>query len=156
MNRIAVIRIRGDSRIDYKRKDTMKKLRLLKVNHCSVIKDTPQYKGMLQKVKDYITWGEIKEPEMIKLLEKRGRLPGNKKLTNEYMKETTKYSTIEKFTKEFMEGKIELKDIPELKQYFRLNPPRGGYGTIKTQYANKGTLGYRGAAMDKLLDRMLR
>ena len=156
MKRIAVIRVRGSARRSQKVKDTMEMLHLLKVNHCSIITDSPTYKGMLQKVKDFVTWGEINEEEMQKLLEKRGRLPGNKRLTNEYLKKNTKFESITKYTKTFMEGKTQLKDIPNLKPYFRLNPPRGGYGNIKIQYANKGTLGNRGAAMNALLEKMLR
>ena len=154
--KIAVVRVRGSVNTPAKIKDTLKMLHLLKVNHCIVIDDSPTYKGMLQKAKDWITWGEISEEMMTKLLEKRGRLPGNKRLTDEYIKENTKFKSIADFVKAFMEGKATLKDIPGLKPYFRLNPPRGGYEDLKKQYTNKGTLGYRGAGMDKLLKRMIR
>lgn len=154
--RIAVVRVRGTPKIAKKVEDTMKMLNIEKVNHCSLITDNPQYKGMLQKVKDYTTWGEIKEDEVVKLLHKRGRLKGGKRLTDEYVKENTKFKDIDSFAKALYEGKTRLKEIPGIKPYFRLNPPKGGYGHIKKQYPNKGTLGNRGTAMSKLLDRMLR
>ena len=156
MKRIAVVRVRGGTRSCIGVTATLEMLHLLKVNHCVVITDTPTYKGMLQRAKDYITWGEIGKDEMQKLLVKRARITGDKKLTDEYIKKNTKFETIAKFTEEFMNGKAELKDITGLKLFFRLNPPKGGYESVKHQYANKGTLGNRGAAMDALLDRMLR
>jgi large subunit ribosomal protein L30 len=156
MTRIAVVRVRGSARLPAKLKDTLRMLHLLKVNHCAVVDDTPHYNGMLQHVKDRVTWGEIGDEEMLKLLEKRGRVTGDRKLTEEYIKKNTKFVSIAKFTEKFMKGEAKLKDIPGLKPYFRLNPPRGGYENIKKQYANKGTLGKRGAAMGALLERMLR
>ena len=40
---------------------------------------------------------------------------------------------------------------------FRLNSPRKGYGRkgLKTQYQNGGALGYRGAAINDLIKRMV-
>lgn len=156
MKRIAVVRVRGSAGLAVKLKDTLRMLHLLKVNHCAVIDDTPHYRGMLQHVKDRVTWGEINDEEMRKLLEKRGRVAGDRRLTDEYVKKNTKFASVAAFTEKFMKGETQLKDIPGLKPYFRLNPPRGGYRNIKKQYANKGTLGKRGAAMNALLERMLR
>ena len=59
MNRLAVIRVRG--RVDVRNdiKDTLKMLNLTKSNHCVIIDDRESFLGMLQKVKDYVTYGPI-------------------------------------------------------------------------------------------------
>ncbi|MCD6414835.1 MAG: 50S ribosomal protein L30 [Candidatus Diapherotrites archaeon] len=154
--KIAVVKVRGNINTPTKVRDTLKMLHLLKVNHCTIIDDRPVYKGMLQKAKDWITWGEIDSELVEKLLRKKGRLSGNKKLTDSYMEKNTKYKTIANFVKAFMDEKASLKDIPGIKLYFRLSPPKGGYENTKRQYANKGSLGNRGAGMGKLLERMIR
>ncbi|MCG2827410.1 MAG: uL30 family ribosomal protein, partial [Thermoplasmatales archaeon] len=59
MKTFAVVRVRGNININRGIKDTLKMLNLTKVNHCVFIPETKEYKGMLQKVKDYVTWGEI-------------------------------------------------------------------------------------------------
>ena len=51
----AVIRIRGRTGIRKNIADTLDMLNLTRISHAVVIPDTPSYKGMLQKAKDYIT-----------------------------------------------------------------------------------------------------
>lgn len=72
--RIAVVRVRGKVGVRRSISDTLKLLNLTRVNHCVVISNTPQFMGMINKAKDYVTWGEISPGVMKKLLEKRGRL----------------------------------------------------------------------------------
>ena len=88
MNRIAVIQVRGGINIKRKIKDTLNLLRLYKKNSCTIINDNPSFLGMLDLLKDFITWGELDKDTMILLLKERGRLPGNQRLTEEYIKKT--------------------------------------------------------------------
>lgn len=68
---IAVIRIKG--KIDLRKdvKDTLNMLRLYKKHCCVVLKATPNNLGMIKKVKDYVTWGEIDDATLKLLIEKR-------------------------------------------------------------------------------------
>ncbi|MFA4646106.1 50S ribosomal protein L30 [Pyrococcus kukulkanii] len=155
MAKLAVIRIRG--RVNVKRpvRDTLAMLRLHRVNHCVIVDDTPSYLGMLQKAKDYITWGEINAETLAKLIKKRGRLIGNKPVTDEYVKEKLGM-TIEEFAQKVVNGEMSLKDLPNLKPVFRLHPPRGGFrGSKKRSFKEGGALGYRGEKINDLIERML-
>ncbi|AAL81927.1 50S ribosomal protein L30 [Pyrococcus furiosus DSM 3638] len=155
MAKLAVIRIRG--RVNVKRpvRDTLAMLRLHRVNHCVIVDDTPSYLGMLQKAKDYITWGEINAETLAKLIRKRGRLIGNKPVTDEYVKEKLGM-TIEEFAQKVVNGEMSLKDLPNLKPVFRLHPPRGGFrGSKKRSFKEGGALGYRGEKINELIERML-
>jgi len=67
----AVIRLRGQVRINKSIKDTLTMLNIKQRNHCSLQKITPVTKGMIMKVKDYITWGEADEETIKLLIEKR-------------------------------------------------------------------------------------
>lgn len=156
MKRIAVVRVRGKVDVKKKIKDTLKMLRLYKANYCVVIKNNEIYLGMLKKTKDYISWGEINEETFKMLLEKRGRLPGNKLLTENYLKEKLKLN-YEGFIKEFFEGKKELKDIPGLRLFFRLKPPERGHerGGVKKPFSMGGALGYRKEKINDLIKRMI-
>ena len=64
---ITIVRIRGSIKVNKEINDTLNMLRLYKRNYCVVMSSTPSILGMIQKVKDYITWGEINE-ETLKLL----------------------------------------------------------------------------------------
>ncbi|MCX6711983.1 MAG: 50S ribosomal protein L30 [Candidatus Woesearchaeota archaeon] len=153
--RIAIIRIKGKAGLKKTVKDTFLLLKLYKKNSCVVVPNTPSYVGMLTKVKDCATWGEIDEQTFKLLLEKRGKLPGNKSLTNEYIQQKLKIN-LDQFVKEFMSFKKELKDIPGIKLFFKLTPPRHGFEDkgIKVQFSQGGVLGYRKDKINDLIQRM--
>jgi len=129
-------------------------MNIAKIHNLSFVDDRTSYKGMLQKAKDTISWGEVDANSVEKVRSKWGRLPGNKPLTDVYMKEKTKYPTIKAFAQAFTELKADLKDIPELKPFFRLHPPRKGYEATKLPYSTGGSLGYRGETINQLIKRM--
>lgn len=68
MAKLAVIRIRGPVHVKGEIEDTMKMLNLKTKFHCVVVEDTPSVKGMINKARSYITWGEVND-EALKLLE---------------------------------------------------------------------------------------
>ena len=111
---------------------------------------------MLEKIKYYATWGEI-NPETFKaLLEKRGKLAMKKNLTLQYLNQKLGLE-FDTFTKEFFEFKKNLKDIPGLKLFFRLSPPRKGLEAkgIKVPFSQGGVLGYRKEKINDLIMRMI-
>ncbi|MFH1236939.1 MAG: 50S ribosomal protein L30 [Candidatus Aenigmatarchaeota archaeon] len=141
---IAVIRVRGT--VDKKKEinDTMKMMRLTRVNHCVIVRKEPQIEGMIKKVKDFVTWGEISEATLEKLVAARGRMEGDRKLDETTAKEIA--GTIKK--NKNMNG------IKGFKPLFRLSPPKKGYEGIKRAFP-KGALGYRGDKINKLIERMM-
>ena len=112
-------------------------------------------KGMVQVAKDYITWGEIEKDVLSKLITSRGKIEGDKELTDDYIKSATSYSSIDKISQAIIDNKFKYKDIPNVKPIFRLSPPKKGYEGIKRSFANKGTLGYRGKEINKLIQKMI-
>ena len=152
--RYAVIRIRGVNNVRNTINNTCKLLNVARIHNLTFIDDRVSYKGMLQKAKDIITWGEVTAESVEAVLEKWGRLPGNKRLTNEYLKENTKFASIKEFSQAFVTLKADLKDIPNLKPFFRLHPPRKGYEATKIHYTVGGSLGYRGDNINQLIKKM--
>jgi large subunit ribosomal protein L30 len=150
--RIAVVRVRGKVHVRGEIEDTLKMLNLTRVNHCVVIDSRKEYMGMINKVNDYVTWGEISQEVMEKLIKGRGCfLKGgeNKKILDDD-------KSIKDFVKNFMNFNLELKDI-NLKPVFRLNPPKKGYDRkgIKKPFSKGGALGYRGEKINELIERMI-
>lgn len=140
----AVVRIRGSVDVREEIKDTLRMLRLTRVNHCVLVREDPKIEGMIRKVKDFVTWGEIGDKTLEKLVSQRGRMAGDKKLD---LKETK--SILAKMKK--VEN---LKEIEGFKSVFRMNPPRKGYEGTKQPFP-KGALGYRGEKINELLERMM-
>lgn len=151
---IAAVRVRGRTGIKKEIADTLDMLKLTRINHAVLIEENPSYKGMLQKAKDYITWGEV-DPETVNdLLARRGKIKGNEKLTEDYLKQNTKFKTLKELSKAVVASKAKLEDNG-VKPIFRLHPPRKGYENIKKTFTESGTLGYRGEKIKDLLKKMI-
>ncbi len=152
------VRIRGAPGMRRKILDTLKMLRMHKLNHGVLIWGTPSFEGMLVKCKDYISFGEIDEKTLIRLLRVRGKIEGNRTLTEEYIKSLTRYKSFRELAKALINGEIQYreKDIYKIKPVFRLHPPRKGHrGTIKKHYNEGGALGNVGIYINELIHKML-
>ena len=151
-----VIRARSDRGVNVRIKDTMSMLNLTKVNHATLIPDSPSYRGMLQKVKDYVTWGEVDASTVGSLIRQRGRLIGDKPITDEVVKSGSSFKSIDEISEAIASGEATLKEIEGMKPVFRLHPPRGskGWGGIKRAYSVGGALGFRGEDIATLAERM--
>ncbi|MHA1488316.1 MAG: 50S ribosomal protein L30 [Promethearchaeota archaeon] len=152
------VRIRGAPGMNRKILDTLSMLRMHKVNHGVLIWGKKSYVGMLNKCKDYISYGEINEKTLVRLLRVRGKVEGNKPLTDEHIKNLTNYKTIKEFSKALLKGEIQyrVKDVCKLKPVFRLHPPRKGHrGTIKKHFAEGGSLGNVGEYINVIIHKMI-
>lgn len=139
--KIAAVLVRGIVDVRTPIKDTLQMLRLRHKNHCVILADTPIQRGMLVKVKDYVTWGVISESTFRNLLGARGQ-----------SFQSRPQDSKQKYSYKYLEV-----DGKKYKPYFRLNPPRKGFGRkgIKVAFRAGGALGDRGDKMSDLLERML-
>lgn len=152
---IAAIRIRGDPDRSPDERKTLELLRLHRVNHCVLLHDTPSIRGMLKKIEYVVAYGEIDKVTLAELLRKRGRLRGNKPLTEEYLK-SIGFGSFEDLAEALLDGRVKLSELKDLKPVFRLHPPKGGFrSTVKKHASEGGELGYRGPAINELLKRMI-
>ena len=141
--KIAIVRIRGDINIKTEVKDTLSMLRLYDKNYCVVIESTKQNLGMLNKVRNFVTYGEIEDELFKELVEKRGQeYDGRTKDSKEKIDYGRRFMTI---------------DGKKYKKFFRLSPPTKGYGRkgIKKPFSQSGALGNRKEKINDLLRRMI-
>jgi len=152
---LAVLRLRGSVNIARELEQVFSLLHLNRKNHLTLMKGSPSNMGMIHRIKDYATWGEATHETISKLIEKRGRLKGNQRLTDDKIKEKLGYPSVEKLANAIYELQTDLWKVPNLKPIFRLHPPKGGFhGSIKKPYP-KGELGYRGEKINDLLAKMI-
>ncbi len=154
--KLACVQVRGPLGMHPKLRDTLAFLKLVRKNSCVVLDNSRNSIGMLVKLKDYVTWGEIDQETLKQLIEKRARIVGNKALSEDYLKSKINMNFAE-FAGNVFNNKIRIKDVAGLKTFFRLTPPRGGFEKmgIKKQYSIGGALGYRGQDINNLIRRML-
>lgn len=155
---IAVLRIRGTVDVREDVAETLKLLRLNKPHQLVIVPFNSSYKGMIIKVQRMIAWGEIDFDTFVKVLRKRGRVTGNKRLTDSIVNEMSKgkWASIEELAKAIWDRKISMKDLDWLKPVFRLNPPSGGYrGSVKKPFELGGSFGYWGNRINELIEKMI-
>jgi large subunit ribosomal protein L30 len=152
---LAVVRVRGTINVRKDIEDTLKMLNLTGNCYATLIDDRPSYLGMLQKVQNQVTWGEASKETIALLLRKRGKLIGDKEITDEYVKKIG-FESIDKLAEAIYNLQVEFNKIPGVKPVFRLHPPSKGYkNSVKKSYKSGGVTGYRGEAINDLLKRMV-
>ena len=142
MSLIAIIRFKGFVGTNKKIEETLGRIRLRRKNVCVVLDETPELKGILEKIKNFTAYGDIKEETLAKLIKERGKVMGKSKANVE---------NAEKAAKDLIAGK-KLEEMG-IKPFFRLHPARGGIKS-KLHYP-KGVLGNHGENINKLIERML-
>ncbi|MCL2510052.1 MAG: 50S ribosomal protein L30 [Methanomassiliicoccaceae archaeon] len=151
----AVVRVRGQADVNKDIRYTMGLLGLTRVNHCVVLPENPSIDGMLQIVKDYCTWGEIDAETLSAMIKTRGKIIGDKEIDDEYLKEKSEFGSVDELAKAMIENDYRMRELEDAKHVFRLHPPIKGYEGNKRSFRNGGALGYRGEAINDLINRML-
>ncbi|MEM4364098.1 MAG: 50S ribosomal protein L30 [Candidatus Diapherotrites archaeon] len=151
---IAVIRVRGSVNLKPDIKYTLDLLNLFRPNNMVLVKKEKQFLKMVEKVKDYVTFGEIKSEVLAKVLEKRGKI-GKEKIDEEQLKKM-KVTNFEELAELIVSGKSGLEQLG-INKVFRLRPPKKGYERkgIKKPYSIGGALGNRKEKINDLILRMI-
>ena len=152
-----IVRVRSDRGVERSIRDTMAMLNLTRVNHATIVPESPTYAGMLQKSKDFVTWGVVDAGTIETLLKERGRMVGDKPVDDAAIKAGSKFKSVKDFAKALASGEATMKSVDGLKPVLRLHPPRGskGWGGIKRAYSVGGALGFRGDEISSLAERMM-
>jgi len=157
---LLVVRIRGTINVRKDKKGGLKSLRLGRVHTATLHPGEPSVRGALQSIKDFVSWGEVDEETLTRLLQKRARLAGNKQVDQEYLKKHLGASDFSELAKSLMSLKADLSALPGVKPYFRLSPPRKGYH-VKLERSRRGKKGktgisgHLGKAINELVNRMI-
>ena len=77
---IAIIRIRGQIGINKDVKETLFRLRLRRKYVCVIIEPTKENLGMIKKIRNFVSYGEISKENYEKLVDKRGKKDKDGKL----------------------------------------------------------------------------
>jgi large subunit ribosomal protein L30 len=136
-----VVRMRGTVNVPFWALTTLQNLYLNKRFSATLVPETSDYLGMLRKIKEWVAWSKA-DSEIVKtLIEKRG-----KKITQlDSQKESKKkdeYKGIDELVNVIVKDKIKFSDQNNIKPWFSLNPPRGGFKKkSKKQFTDGGILG---------------
>jgi large subunit ribosomal protein L30 len=152
---IVAVKVRGAISAQREAKETLRMLHLTHTNHAVLIDNRPEFKGMLMRVQSYVTWGEVSKETVALMLQKRGRIAGDKKLSDEYA-QSVGYKSLNELAEAVAACKVEHQKLPNVRPLFRLHPPSKGFkGKTRRNFRAGGEAGYRGAAINDLIKRMV-
>jgi large subunit ribosomal protein L30 len=133
-------------------------LRLNRKFRAVLLEKNDSMRGLLRKVKDYVTWGEVKSNDIAVILRERAELSNGKPFTEKFVKENLGHESVEELAHALTRGQVDLNILwlRGVMPVFRLRPPSGGFdSSIKRPFGSQGELGYRGAEISNLVNRML-
>lgn len=154
---LVAVRLDGTPNVKAPQELTLDSLRMRTRFSAVVLPDKPDVRGMLQKVKDHITWADAKKMDLELLLSNRAKTPGGLGMTDKFVKEKTNFAGLGELLSALYSGKFTLSKLWEtgIKPVFHLHPPRGGFRwSSKRPVADRGELGYRKDGLGDLLSKM--
>ncbi|MFP4115868.1 MAG: uL30 family ribosomal protein [Candidatus Aenigmatarchaeota archaeon] len=131
----AVVRLRGKVGVRDEFEDTLRMLNLKDKFACTFLPETKDYEGMLKKVKNFVTWGEVDKETAEEIINKKGDMENAEEV-------------IEILEKDRNLSEMERRSFP-------LSPPSGGFKKPTNKLHPNGEAGYRGEEIIPLLKNMV-
>ena len=139
---LLVVRMRGTVNVPYWALTTLKNLHLNKKFSATLVPETTNYLGMLRKISQWVAWSKA-DSDIIKILiEKRGKKKNPALESKGENKSKSDYKGIDELVDVIVNDKIKFSDQNNIKPWFSLNPPQGGFRrNTKKQFSDGGILG---------------
>ena len=139
---LLVVRMRGTVNVPYWALTTLRNLYLNKKFSATLVPETTNYLGMLRKISQWVAWSKA-DSDIIKILiEKRGKKKNPTLESKDENKSKSEYKGIDELVDVIVNDKIKFSDQNNIKPWFSLNPPQGGFRrNTKKQFSDGGILG---------------
>lgn len=154
---LVAIRIDGTPNVRPPEELTLNSLRMKTRFSTVLLRDNPSVRGMLQRIKDYVTWAEARKEDIELLLSNRARTTDGLGLTSKFLKKKSELAGVGELVSNLQSGKVTLAGLREMgiEPCFRLHPPRGGFPrSSKRPFTDRGELGFRKEGLHPLLVKM--
>jgi large subunit ribosomal protein L30 len=150
-----LVQLRGSVNMNTDIKDTLAMLNVTRVNHATLVPETPAYEGMVTKVNDYVAHGEPSRETVELLLARRGEpAEGEGDVDDDWVAANTDYDDLSGLAAALLDEETTLQE-QGLSPTLRLHPPRGGHDGLKQPVATGGQLGtHTTDEIDDLLEAM--
>lgn len=137
-----VVRIKGQADVPHWARTTMTLMKLDKKHRATILPASDTSRGMLYKIRTFVSWCEA-EPDIVRdLITKKARKTGYAPIAESDIHDMG-YDDIDAMTEALSSGQISLSKLKPLKPWFALAPPRKGFKrSTKRLAGQKGILGY--------------
>lgn len=139
---LLVVRMRGTVNVPYWALTTLRNLYLNKKFSATLVPETTNYLGMLRKINQWVAWSKADSDIIKTLIEKRGKKKSPTLESKDENKSKSDYKGIDELVDVIVNDKIKFSDQNNIKPWFSLNPPKGGFKkNTKRQFSDGGILG---------------
>src|SRR5512145_1980334 len=139
---LLVVRMRGTVNVPYWALTTLRNLYLKKKFSATLVPETTNYLGMLRKINQWVAWSKADSDIIRILIEKRGKKKNPTSESKDENKSKSDYKDIDELVDVIVNDKIKFSDQNNIKPWFSLNPPQGGFKrNTKKQFSDGGILG---------------
>ncbi len=152
--RLLVVNLRGLVNTRAPVRTTLEQLHLGKRFNAAIVPDNETSRGMLKLAKEHVAWCRADSATIEKLLKERSETSDGHKFEESGLAKIG-YSSFADLAKAVEQGKVNLDGSQGMRQFFRLNSPRGGFKrSIRRQYREGGILGDN-TELSSLVERMI-
>ncbi len=132
---------------------TLDQLRVARRFNATIVPNDDVHLGMLNLAKEHLAWCKLNADIAEKLLKARSeKSSGTKVAESDLSKEHKSFRDI---ASQLESGNIKLNSVNEIRPFFRLSPPRGGFKrSIRRQHRDGGILGPN-EELPNLVEKML-
>lgn len=135
-----VVRMRGTVNVPYWANTTLESLNLSKKFRATIVPESTEYLGMLNRIRQLVTWCRVDNETVKDLLDKKGRKTASQPLKESDLPK--EYGNLDKLAIDIANDTVVLSKLNGIKPWFALNPPRGGFKkSVKKQTTQNGILG---------------
>lgn len=135
-----VVRMRGTVNVPYWANTTLESLNLSKKFRATIVPESTEYSGMLNRIRQLVTWCRVDNETVKNLLDKKGRKTASQPLKESDLPK--EYGNLDKLAIDIANDTVVLSKLNGIKPWFALNPPRGGFKkSVKKQTTQNGILG---------------
>jgi large subunit ribosomal protein L30 len=132
--------MRGTVNVPYWANTTLESLNLSKKFRATIVPESTEYLGMLNRIRQLVTWCRVDNETVKDLLDKKGRKTASQPLRESDLPK--EYDNLDKLAIDIANETVVLSKLNGIKPWFALNPPRGGFKkSVKKQTTQNGILG---------------
>ena len=147
-----VVNLRGLVNTRAPVRTTLEQMKVGRRFNATIVPDDKVHRGMLILVKDHVAWCKLDGETAEKLLKMRSEKSTGNRVSEA---ELGKDHPIGDIAKVLENGSIKLNSVEQIRPFFRLSPPRGGFKrSIRRQFRDGGILGPN-EDLPKLVEKML-
>ncbi|MDG6997332.1 MAG: uL30 family ribosomal protein [Nitrososphaerota archaeon] len=151
---LLVVNLRGLVNTRAPVRTTLEQLHISKRFNSTIVPNDDVHQGMLKSAKEHVAWMKADVPIVERILRERSEISDGRKFSESELKKSG-YSSFSDLAQKIVSGTARLDGSQGMRQFFRLNSPKGGFKrSIRRPFRDGGILG-ENPELSKIVEKMM-